>query len=138
MDDSYGVSDNSFQEVMKMLKLVQTLDEKGNEEDAIIELPDSTWGAFEIKLGANQIDKAAEDLLKIEAIMEKEGDRPPSLLCVICGLSNAAYRRPDGVYVVPITALREQTIILCVSYKYFRFHTWYRRYIQHLNELHET
>jgi hypothetical protein len=70
-------------------------------------LPDSTWGAFEIKLGANQIDKAAEDLLKIEAIMEKEGDRPPSLLCVICGLSNAAYRRPDGVYVVPITALRE-------------------------------
>lgn len=82
-------------------------DEKGNEVDAVIELPDSTWGAFEIKLGANQIDKAAEDLLNFKATMEKEGDRPPSLLCVICGLSNAAYRRPDGVYVVPITALRE-------------------------------
>lgn len=82
-------------------------DEKGNEVDAIIELSDGTWGAFEIKLGANQIEKAAEDLLKFKAIMEKEGDRPPSILCVICGLSNAAYRRPDGVYVVPITALRE-------------------------------
>lgn len=82
-------------------------DERGNEVDAVIELPDGRWGAFEIKLGANQIDKAAEDLLKIKTIMEEEGDRPPSLLCVICGLSNAAYRRPDGVYVVPITALRE-------------------------------
>lgn len=82
-------------------------DEKGNEVDAIVELSDGTWGAFEIKLGANQIEKAAEDLLKFKAIMEKEGDRPPSILCVICGLSNAAYRRPDGVYVVPITALRE-------------------------------
>lgn len=82
-------------------------DEKGNEVDAIIELSDGTWGAFEIKLGANQIEKAAEDLLKFKAIMEKEADRPPSILCVICGLSNAAYRRPDGVYVVPITALRE-------------------------------
>ena len=27
-------------------------------------------------------------------------------LCVVCGLSNAAYRRPDGVYVVPLTALK--------------------------------
>jgi hypothetical protein len=31
---------------------------------------------------------------------------PPSNLCVICGMSSAAYKRPDGVIVVPITALK--------------------------------
>lgn len=81
-------------------------DERRNEADAIVEFPDGTWGAFEVKLGANQIDAAAEELLKLKSIMEKEGDTPPKLLCVICGMSNMAYKRPDGVYVVPITALK--------------------------------
>lgn len=39
-------------------------------------------------------------------IIEKENGKTPSVLCVICGLSNAAYKRPDGVFVVPITALK--------------------------------
>ena len=38
--------------------------------------------------------------------MKENPKLAPSLLCVICGLSNAAYRRPDGVFVVPITALK--------------------------------
>ncbi len=80
-------------------------DEKGNEADAVIEYPDGTWGAFEIKLGANQIDAAAKELLELKQIMAKEGDNPPKVLCVICGMSNMAYRREDGVYVVPITAM---------------------------------
>jgi len=77
-------------------------DYENNEIDAVIEVPDGSWSAFEIKLGANQIDAAAQSLLKIQAKFLK----PASSLCVICGLSNAAYRRPDGVYVVPLTALR--------------------------------
>lgn len=81
-------------------------DEKGNEADAIVEFPDGTWGAFEIKIGANQVEAAAEELLKLKSIMEREGDNPPKVLCVICGMSNMAYKRPDGVYVVPITALK--------------------------------
>jgi len=80
-------------------------DEKNNEVDAIVELPDGTWGAFEIKLGAHQIDGAANELLKMKAIMEKEG-RAPSVMCVICGMTNMAYKREDGVLVVPITALK--------------------------------
>ena len=80
-------------------------DEKGNEADAVVEFPDGTWGAFEIKLGANQIDSAAKELLKLKGIMEREGDNPPAILCVICGMSDMAYRREDGVFVVPITAL---------------------------------
>ena len=62
--------------------------------------------AFEIKLGANQIDEAAAALVKIKDDLLKDGGIAPSVLCVICGLSNAAYMRSDGVYVVPVTALR--------------------------------
>ena len=43
--------------------------------------------------------------LQKEEIVKAKG-KAPSVLCVICGLSNAAYQRPDGVYVVPITALK--------------------------------
>lgn len=77
------------------------------ELDAVLELPDGTWCAFEIKLGANQIDHAAANLKRIrdEIAADKKGN-PPSVLCVICGLSSAAYQRDDGVFVVPITALK--------------------------------
>lgn len=81
-------------------------DDRGNEIDAVVRMPDGRWGAFEIKLGANQIDAAAKKLLKIQTIMEKEATAP-SVLCVICGMSNMAYKRKDGVFVVPITALRD-------------------------------
>ena len=80
------------------------------EMDAVIEMPDGSWCGFEIKLGANQIDEAAQNLLKIKEEIEKEpGGKPPAVLCVLCvlcGLSNAAYKRPDGVFVVPLTALK--------------------------------
>lgn len=82
-------------------------DYKNQEIDAVIELPDGEWSAFEIKLGANQIDAAAANLLEIKKQIEEDPKgKPPAVLCVICGMSNAAYRRPDGVFVVPITALK--------------------------------
>ena len=88
-------------------KLYHYQDYLGKEIDAVIEMPDGSWGAFEIKLGANSIDDAADNLISIKKDFEKDPKgRPPALLCVISGMSNAAYRRPDGVYAVPITALR--------------------------------
>ena len=52
-------------------------------------------------------DDGAKSLLDTVELWKRKGEeRLPSVLCVICGMSNAAYRRPDGVYVVPITALR--------------------------------
>ena len=81
-------------------------DYANKEIDAVIELKDGRWCAFEIKLGANQIDKAAENLIEIRDKLAEEGGKAPTVLCVICGLSNAAYVRPDGVFVVPITALK--------------------------------
>lgn len=81
-------------------------DYNNNEMDAVIAMPDGKWCGFEIKLGANQIDMAAENLIKIKNEIKASGGIAPDSLCVICGLSNAAYQRPDGVFVVPITALR--------------------------------
>ena len=81
-------------------------DYNNNEMDAVIAMPDGKWCGFEIKLGANQIDMAAENLIKIKNEIKASDGTAPDLLCVICGLSNAAYQRPDGVFVVPITALR--------------------------------
>lgn len=82
-------------------------DYRGREIDSVVELPDGQWCAFEIKLGANQIDAAAENLLNIrKKIAEDPKGKPPAILCVLCGMVNAAYCRPDGVFVVPITALK--------------------------------
>ncbi|HIT04177.1 MAG TPA: ATP-binding protein [Candidatus Caccocola faecipullorum] len=83
-------------------------DYKDNEIDAVVELPDGEWCAFEIKLGANQIDAAAGNLLQIKKQFENDPKgKTPAVLCVLCGLSNAAYKRPDGVFVVPVTALKD-------------------------------
>ncbi len=76
------------------------------EIDSIIELENGNWCAFEIKLGVNAIDDAAKKLINIRDSIKSENGKAPSILCVICGMINAAYVRPDGVYVVPITALK--------------------------------
>ncbi|MCD8308126.1 MAG: ATP-binding protein [Clostridia bacterium] len=87
----------------------QDYNTKNNEIDAVIELDDGSWCAFEIKLGHNEVEDAAKQLVAIrDSFLNSKDDKnkAPSVLCVICGLSNAAYLRPDGVYVVPITALK--------------------------------
>ena len=82
-------------------------DYKNQEIDAVIELPDGQWCAMEIKLGAHQIDAAAANLLEIKKQIEADPKgKPPAVLCVLCGMASAAYQRPDGVFVVPVTALK--------------------------------
>ncbi|MDD3093602.1 MAG: DUF4143 domain-containing protein [Clostridia bacterium] len=87
-------------------RLYHYQDYKNREIDAVIQLSNGNWCAFEIKLGANQIDDAARNLLSIKKAIEEEDGKAPCSLCVICGMSNAAYRRDDGVFVVPITELK--------------------------------
>lgn len=87
-------------------KLFHYQDYKSNEIDAVIELESGEWCAFEIKLGAKKIDEGAENLISVCNDIVANGGKAPKIMCVICGLSNATYQRPDGVYVVPITALK--------------------------------
>jgi predicted AAA+ superfamily ATPase len=82
-------------------KVFHYQDYQNDEIDAVIELPDGSWCAFEIKLGAHQIDEAANKLIRIN----KKFNKPAKVLCVISALSNAAYKREDGVFVIPITSL---------------------------------
>ena len=78
-------------------------DNNTNEEvDAIVELRDGTYGAIEVKLGVGKIDEAAANLIKFS----KKCDVAPTFLCVISGMIDYAYKRKDGVYVIPITALK--------------------------------
>jgi len=78
----------------------------GDEIDSVVELENGDWVAIEIKLGSNQIDEAAQSLIKIRNKIINEGGKPPKVLCVVCAICKAAYLRDDGVYVLPITALK--------------------------------
>ncbi len=88
-------------------RLFHYRDYRNNEIDAVVEKKDGSWFAFEIKLGFSQVDAAAANLLKVNSLIERNGGRRASGLFVIAGLAKAAFMRPDGVYVLPITALRE-------------------------------
>ena len=85
--------------------LMHYQDYRNNEIDAIVEAPDGSWGAVEIKLGAGEIDYAAHTLLKADKAMREASGKGASFLAVICGLTTYAYKREDGVNVIPLTAL---------------------------------
>ena len=81
-------------------------DHSGRRIDAVVEVPGKGWGAFDIRLGGNQTDEAASNLLSIDGFIRNDGKaEPPLFLCVISGTEVFAHRRPDGVYVVPIRML---------------------------------
>ena len=76
----------------------------GLEVDLVLELPDGGWAGIEIKLGEGAIDDAAQALLRVAGKIDPERHGEPRALIVITG-GRFAYKRPDGVCVVPITAL---------------------------------
>ncbi|MDR3263926.1 MAG: DUF4143 domain-containing protein [Clostridiales bacterium] len=78
-------------------------DKDGLEIDSIAHLNNGKWGAIEIKLGGNMIDDAAKNLLKLKEKVDTAQE--PSFLMVLSGI-DYAYKRPDGVLVVPIGCLK--------------------------------
>jgi len=76
------------------------------EADAIVQKNDGRWGAIEIKLGTSEIADAAASLLKLKERINTEKMNSPSFLMVLTGMGEFAYRRPDGVFVVPIGCLK--------------------------------
>ena len=85
-------------------KVFHYRDSRALEVDSIVEYPNGTWGAFEIKLGIGAVDEAAENLRKLADKIDTERMKAPETLTVITG-NGFAYRRPDGVSVVPISTL---------------------------------
>ncbi len=83
-------------------------DADGLEVDAIIELRDGRWGAFEVKLGQNKIDQGIHALTRLRNKIKANPtarNPDPSFLAVLVGKTDYAYRTPEGVFVVPITKL---------------------------------
>jgi len=74
------------------------------EADVILQMPDGSWGAIEIKLGQFEFDHAAVNLLKLKKKLAGE-TQPPAFLAIITASGGMAWQREDGVFVIPIDCL---------------------------------
>jgi predicted AAA+ superfamily ATPase len=81
-------------------------DKSGLEADLIVRLRDGRWAAIEVKLGAKQIDEAAKNLLALQARVDRDKMGEASFLMIVTG-GQFAYRRSDGIWVVPLGCLRD-------------------------------
>ena len=82
-------------------------DKSGLECDAVIHLRNGAYGLVEIKLGGDKlIEEGAETLKDLASKIDTKNMSKPAFMMVLCAKSPFAYKRNDGVYVVPITALR--------------------------------
>lgn len=83
-------------------------DKNGLECDAVVHLRDGRYGLIEIKLGGdNLIEQGAMTLRTLADKIDTTKMKNPSFLMVLTAVGDYAYRREDGVYVVPIGCLRD-------------------------------
>lgn len=82
-------------------------DKDGQECDAVVHLRNGKYGLIEIKLGGDKlIEEGARSLKSMEAKIDTDKMNIPSFLMVLTGTGDYAYRRQDGVYVIPIGCLK--------------------------------
>lgn len=76
--------------------------------DAVIHLRNGEYGLVEIKIGGETlIEEGAETLKALKNKLDTTKMKKPSFMMVLVGIGNIAYRRDDGVYVVPIGCLKD-------------------------------
>lgn len=83
-------------------------DDSGLEVDAIIELADGRWAAFEIKTGETRVPEAVDNLKRLRRKLcdnPSSRTRPPEFMAVLTGVSSYARRAEEGIYVVPVRSL---------------------------------
>ena len=81
-------------------------DKDNLEADLVIRLNDDRWAAVEVKLGSDEIEEGAKHLIKLRNKVDTTKVGEPAFLMVITG-GQFAYRRQDGVFVVPIGCLKD-------------------------------
>lgn len=86
-------------------KVYRYKDSTNLEVDIILELNDGRWGAIEVKMGSNEFDSAAEKLLRFSANIDESKMGKASFLAIISA-TEYAYKREDGVYVIPLGTLK--------------------------------
>ena len=83
-------------------------DKNGLECDAVVHLPNGKYGLIEVKIGGNDlISEGAESLKKLASNIDTEKMKAPSFMMVLTGIGQYAYKREDGVLVVPIGCLKD-------------------------------
>ncbi len=89
-------------------KVYHFRDRNGLECDAVIHLRDGSYGLVEIKLGGDDlINEGVKTLKSLSCKIDTERMKHPSFLMVLTAVGSYAYRREDGVYVVPIGCLKD-------------------------------
>ncbi len=87
-------------------KVYKYRDSKKREADIVLQFRDGSWSLIEVKLGCDQdIEEAAKHLLAIASDIDTKKTGNLNFLMVITK-DKFAYRREDGVYVVPLGCLR--------------------------------
>ncbi len=83
-------------------------DKSGLECDTVIHLRNGSFGLIEIKLGGDHlIEEGVENLKAFSAKIDTKKMKEPAFMMVLTGTGKYAYRRKDGVYVVPVGCLRD-------------------------------
>jgi len=80
-------------------------DKNGLEIDAVIQLADGRWGAVEVKLGAGEVDKACNNLLRLKQVVDTDKMNEPSFLMVLTG-TEYAFQMKNGIWIVPLGCLK--------------------------------
>lgn len=80
-------------------------DKYGLECDAVIHFDNGLYMLVEVKLGSKQVEEAAKNLSKLKTLTTEKGLNPPAALIIITA-GTIAYKRPDGIFVVPLGCLR--------------------------------
>lgn len=89
-------------------KVYHFRDKNGLECDAVIHLRNGSYGLVEIKIGGdNLIEEGAKTLKDLAGKIDLDRMKSPSFLMVLTAVGTYAYRREDGVYVVPVGCLKD-------------------------------
>lgn len=82
-------------------------DKNDLECDAVIHLRNGRYGLIEIKLGGEEaIKEAAKSLKKVYEKIDTDKMKEPSFMMIVIGVGDFAYKREDGIYIVPIGCLK--------------------------------
>lgn len=82
-------------------------DSNGLECDTVVHLRNGKYALIEIKLGGEKlINEGAENLHKLSSIIDKSKMGEPSFKMILTAVGDYAYRRQDGIYIVPIDCLK--------------------------------
>jgi hypothetical protein len=82
-------------------------DSNGLECDAVVHLRNGQYGLVEVKLGGDHlIEEGAANLKKLSSIIDTTRMNAPSFMMILTAVGQYAYRREDGIYIVPVGCLK--------------------------------